>query len=336
MPVYNAAKYLSDAIDSILAQTLSDFEVIAVNDGSSDGSAGILDAYSKRDSRIRVLDQPSNRGISAARNIGLMAARGRYIAVMDSDDVAFPRRLEKQVEFLKANPEIGVCGTRCTFFGDMGSYVGTMPSLNPDETKCRLVFLPTLSNTSVMLRRELVSERNVRYDDSLIAAEDYDLYIQALRWSGVTSIPDILMKIRTHSTSTTRQIMRQGDSTLTPVHDRVLRLLGIRASKEELSLHMAISNCAFGECGDFRSQVEGWLCKLDKANQKSRFCHPRLFSQILFERWCLACGLGYGSLTDKWHVLRHSPLYLGDDALVRYALSIGPKRAMRKLMKGRR
>ena len=95
MPVYNTAKFLSEAIESILQQTYTDFEFLIVDDGSQDGSSAIIEAYARRDARIRFLQHPENRGEAVARNTGIAQAAGNYVAVMDSDDVSLPQRLEE-------------------------------------------------------------------------------------------------------------------------------------------------------------------------------------------------------------------------------------------------
>ena len=110
MPVYNGEKYLAEAIESILQQTFTDFEFIIVDDGSTDGSAAIIEAYAKQDSRIRFKPHEKNRGESSARNTGIRASMGAYVAAMDCDDVSLPRRLEKQVALLNEQPRIGAVG----------------------------------------------------------------------------------------------------------------------------------------------------------------------------------------------------------------------------------
>ena len=111
MPVYNGEKYLAQAIDSILGQTFTDFELLIVDDGSQDRSAEIMQDYAERDQRIRCLQHPVNRSQSAALNTGIAAACGQYLTSMDSDDVSLPGRLMQQVEFLQLHPRIGMVGT---------------------------------------------------------------------------------------------------------------------------------------------------------------------------------------------------------------------------------
>ena len=110
MPVYNSEKHLGEAIESILAQTFTEFEFIIVDDCSQDGSADIIREYQKRDTRIQLIQHEKNQGQAGARNRGIRAAGGDYVGAMDSDDISLPERLRAQVEYLKSNPDIGAVG----------------------------------------------------------------------------------------------------------------------------------------------------------------------------------------------------------------------------------
>ena len=110
MPVFNGENYLGEAIDSILTQTFTDFELIIVDDGSADGSADIMDSYAQGDSRVRLLRHAVNQGQAKALNTGLAASRGEFVATMDCDDVSKPERLQSQVDFLRAHPKVGAVG----------------------------------------------------------------------------------------------------------------------------------------------------------------------------------------------------------------------------------
>ena len=111
MSVYNGDRYLDEAIDSILSQTYENFEFIIINDGSTDHTKDILSSYSNQDNRIRVFHQ-KNHGLTFSLNRGLELSRGKYVARMDADDISSPRRLEEQINYLRANPEVGVLGTQ--------------------------------------------------------------------------------------------------------------------------------------------------------------------------------------------------------------------------------
>jgi glycosyltransferase involved in cell wall biosynthesis len=108
MPVFNAKLYLSEAVESILSQTFADFELITIDDCSTDGSLEILKSFAEKDKRVLVLDNERNLGVTPTLNRGLATANGELIARMDADDISLPERLEKQAAFLKAHPEVGL------------------------------------------------------------------------------------------------------------------------------------------------------------------------------------------------------------------------------------
>ena len=114
MAVYNAEKYLTEAVESILVQTFADFEFLIIDDGSVDGSAAILEDYAESDERVKVIHNSENLGLTKSLNIGLKLTQGKFIARIDADDVAVPERFEKQITFMDDHPDIGVCGSCCS------------------------------------------------------------------------------------------------------------------------------------------------------------------------------------------------------------------------------
>jgi len=324
MPVYNSARYLEEAVDSLMAQTCQDFELIAVDDGSTDESGHILDRYADSDSRIRVIHQ-ANGGISAARNRGMREARGKYIAVMDSDDVCLPNRLERQIAFMESRPEVGLSGSRCSFFGDGGEHLGVRPALEPEQVRSRLLFLPTLSHTSVIMRRDLVTAHDLYYDEDFPVAEDYELYTRFIQHSRIANLPDVLMRIRTHGDSTTRRLDGEGDRRLRMVYARVIPQLGIHPTPDEIDLHLSISVCRFERSRDYVEQAEQWLCRLLEANKMSGFCSGKTFARTLFERWFSVCATQYEFGLWILRKLVRSRLYTGHFGLSRICLGFAAR-----------
>lgn len=185
MPVRNAAASLPAALASLFAQTLADFEIVAVDDGSDDGGAtlAVLDAFARRDRRLRVLPIP-HRGIAAALTAGLAAASGRYIARMDADDICLPRRLQRQAAALDAHPEIGLISCLATFGGDAATARGYKAHLDwanacltPQDIRLGIFRESPLPHPTVMFRAELPGLfGGYRQGDF---PEDYELW---LRW----------------------------------------------------------------------------------------------------------------------------------------------------------
>ena len=183
LPAYNAAVTLPTALDSLVGQTERDWELVAVDDGSTDGSDGILAAYAQRDARIRVISTP-HRGLVMALNTGFAAARGRLIARMDADDVCMPERLARQRAHLASRPDLGLVASRVRFGGDPVRGAGykryvewTNQHLAHQEISLARFIESPLAHPSVMFRRE-VAERCGAYAEGDFP-EDYELW---LRW----------------------------------------------------------------------------------------------------------------------------------------------------------
>ncbi|HRH69110.1 MAG TPA: glycosyltransferase [Flavobacteriales bacterium] len=183
LPFRNAEATIDTAIASIVQQSLTDFELLLIDNGSRDGSGTIVREWSRRDSRLRVIDEP-NIGIAHALNTGLAAAGGRYIARMDADDTAHPDRIERQVSFMEAHPEIGVLGTRTRFettvekSSGMAWFVAWQNTiLSPHDHYVKRFVDTPLAHPTVLFRKELVS-RHGGYDSSPLP-EDHELW---LRW----------------------------------------------------------------------------------------------------------------------------------------------------------
>jgi glycosyltransferase involved in cell wall biosynthesis len=201
MPVYNTERYVAEAVESILAQTFGDFEFIIIDDGSTDGSGAILKRYAKQDSRIRLISRP-NTGISGARNEALGLARGELIAVMDSDDVALPERLDVQVAYLSEHPEVICLGSKVQFIDEAGRFLYEEPHAMDHDAILDVAlrgYCP-LAQCSMMMRREAVLAVN-GYDPELSSAEDLDLVLRLSERGKLVNLPQVLQKYRWHDQS---------------------------------------------------------------------------------------------------------------------------------------
>lgn len=210
MSVYNNAPFLAEAIDSILGQTFADFEFLIVDDGSTDGSGAIIDAYAARDSRIRPIRQ-ANQGLVASLNRTIAQARGALIARMDGDDVSLPPRFERQVAFLDAHPGYGVAGTWSPTIDEAGRRLEHTEE-HPSTHEAFLAGMergPPLCHPSVMMRRDLVREVGC-YRAAFAHCEDYDLWLRLSERTRLCSIPEQLLLYRySASQVSSRHVMAQ-------------------------------------------------------------------------------------------------------------------------------
>lgn len=220
IPSYNHRRYLRQCIDSVLEQTYRDFEIIVVDDGSTDGSVEILEGYGNR---IKLICQ-QNRGTQGARNAAIAASSGELIALLDSDDAWLPHKLERQVEAMAARPDGGLVYSFAYFTDETGRITHGGAALGQpiaDEHKAfsQLVvsnFIPTLT---VLMRRSCLGEVGV-FDETLLGAGDWDMWLRiAARWP-VICVPEPLALYRVHQTNTTNVIFKNRD--MYREHQRVL------------------------------------------------------------------------------------------------------------------
>ena len=176
IPTYQLAHLVGQTIDSVLAQTYTDYEIIVVNDGSTDNTKEVLASYGDR---ITVIHQ-ENQGAAAARNAGIMATRGKYIAFLDHDDLWLPNKLEKQIAYLESNPKIGLVYSDTFFFNEEGVYPYTFAQANniPPVQHCWTLFVRNsiMSCSVVVVRRECLDEVGL-FDATTVPCDDYDMWL---------------------------------------------------------------------------------------------------------------------------------------------------------------
>jgi len=199
MCVYNGEQFLSEAVDSILAQSFSDFEFIIINDGSTDNTRKILDEYQGADLRIKVYHQ-ENRGLTVSLNTGIGLSKGKYIARMDADDIALIDRLLQQVRFMETHPDVAVVGGNVDIINVTGAKMGVycFPSNDHDiKTKLLSGDCP-ICHPTVLMRTEAL--RSIGgYRRSVVDAEDYDLWLRMADRFQLANLPDTtVLKYRRH------------------------------------------------------------------------------------------------------------------------------------------
>jgi glycosyltransferase involved in cell wall biosynthesis len=199
MSVFNGERFLREAVNSVLRQTFRDFEFIVIDDGSTDGSRDVLTSI--HDSRIVMVTNQDNMGLSSSLNTGVSIAQGEYVARMDADDISLPDRLQKQVMFLDGHPDIGVLGGAIQFINEQGEKGGLwVCPLSPLAAQWDLFFSPPVAHPAVLMRKSLLVGlgQNQVYDpaEDVLYAEDYDLWVRLGRITRIVSIRDVLVYYR--------------------------------------------------------------------------------------------------------------------------------------------
>jgi len=204
LPVRDGARWLGEAITSVQAQTLTDFELIIVDDGSADDSPRLIEASTRTDPRIHAIRQ-ERLGLVPALNRGLAESRGRLVARLDADDRAHPERLQRQSQYLDKHPEIGLLGTCADLIDEQGSLKRSLRlPTRPEKLAPLLARLNPFVHSSIMVRNALLQEVG-HYRPAFEGAEDYDLWMRISEVTKIAILPECLLQYRSHTASVTHR-----------------------------------------------------------------------------------------------------------------------------------
>ena len=277
MPVYNTpVLFLREAVDSILNQTFQDFECIIVDDGSTNDAGEYLDKLT--DPRVRLIRNETNLGITKSLNIGFRAARGKYIARMDGDDISFPERFEKQIAFMEARPDMIACGTRTVVLGEKTppphSYIEKM-----ENYRIRMLFRnPGPFHSTAFFDREKLIEHRVLYDEQLVYAQDYGMWLTASQYGCIANVPEVLQYVRKHPDQISQKHRdRQIQCDQITQRKQLERLLDAVTDKE-LQLHYFCST-GYYKAAAMTPQAANWYRRLLAANKKRKIYDQRLLKR---------------------------------------------------------
>ena len=283
MCVYNTPiAFLYESVKSILDQTYTNFEFIIVDDCSS------VDLYGDNifnNKHIIILKNQTNRGPSFSRNRALEIARGKYVAIMDSDDISLPTRLEKQVAFMEKNTDVIACGTWFRFIGIKNHEVKRVIDDN-EYYKCCLIFgnSPTLLNPTVMIRNDVLKRNKIKYDETIRFGEDYKMWIQLSRLGTITNYKETLLLYRTHKEQSTynNDIKRQSTRDDNKVkQEEILDKLKIYYDESEKDLFFNYLNAE-------RYNANKYIKVLDKILESNKIMHiyqQDILEQRVHEQW---------------------------------------------------
>lgn len=213
LPAYNSAKYLSLTIESLLNQTYTNFELLIIDDGSTDNTSQIIDSY--KDSRIKHIKNDGNKGLIYTLNKGIELANGEFIARIDADDICLPKRLEKQVQFLEENKNIALVATQIQTIDEHGNNSGNWPldiqKTTTTSIKKRMAWENCIAHPSIMFRAAII--KNYRYSIHQKNTEDYALWLELLADGFlIAKIPEQLLLYRVHTQSITVSFHRKRNS----------------------------------------------------------------------------------------------------------------------------
>lgn len=251
--------YLEKAIESVLNQTFSDFELIIVDDGSNDDSVSVLKSFESKDKRIKLLYNGKNRGLAYSLNYAIEVAEGEYIARMDTDDYSLPNRFERQIMYMEQNPDIDIIGTYALCFGSLKGF-GYTPYTDKDYCRSALLCYDCLIHPTVMMRKSFLEKNNLKYDTAFTCSQDFDLWTRCLEYGDIAILPEVLFLYRYHSsqlTSSKKVIQRECSKRIC-----LKELTGfLNASEEEINCHLVLNGNESIELQAIKNYIN-WIYKL--------------------------------------------------------------------------
>ncbi len=295
MAVRNGGPYLAEAIASIRSQAFRDWELIMVDDGSTDDTAMTLQGAAGSDSRLRPFRQEA-LGLVPALNRAVTEARGDFLARMDADDRSLPERLGRQVAFLTANSRVGVVGTAVRRIG-AGQGLWRWP-VDDAAARAALLFEAPFAHPTVMMRREVWEESGGGYRPEFRAAEDIDLWERLAPHTEFANLPAPLLEYRVHPGQVTAVATREMAQNGARVRRRWLQRVGLEPTAEEMERHEAVAWLRPGSIDEL-ARAGAWLMRLREANRRSGWLDEEALSRLIGRRWFEHCNahsrLGLGA-----------------------------------------
>jgi glycosyltransferase involved in cell wall biosynthesis len=276
LPAYNVERYIAEAIESILKQTFSNFELIIIDDGSTDRTSNIISSFT--DKRIIVKKFQSNKGCNIARNMGIAHAKGRYICVMDSDDIAIDTRIEKQFNFMEEHSEYGICGSYTRIHSSSETLT---PPTDYEEIKVWLLSNIVFKHPTIFIRKAQLDKYKLQYDPDFRYASDYDLLVKSSKFFPITNISEYLLIHRIHP----KQISianwaEQGKFADMVRINQLINNFGFKPTDEEIRLHLNFVNRATIESEDQLKKLVNWTNKLIHCNNKYNYYDDNIIREV--------------------------------------------------------
>ncbi len=285
MSTYNSEKYLIEAIESILTQTYTNFEFIIINDGSTDNSLDIIKDFMRKDKRI-ILISRENKGLPFSLNEGIMFAKGKYIARMDADDISLPLRLEKQINFMEKNREIGICGTAILNL-DTGKQ--WLLNSNDKKLKTELLFSSIFAHPSVMIDRQILIDNKLFYNEKFLQAQDFELWTRMAEYTKFANLKIPLLRYRVLEESITRvsdKNIEDRYKIIKSIFIYSLKRLNIQNNEEENRLHFNLTvNTRIRDNQIEFSSLEKYFSKLVEANYREKIFDNQELKKVLGKKW---------------------------------------------------
>lgn len=292
MSAYNAEKYLQESVESILNQSFADFEFLITDDCSTDNTLIMLKEYASKDSRIKLMSNSENIGLTKSLNRMIDVSRGDFIARFDADDVSCEQRFQKQIEYMRKHPEIGVCATNVEKLNGSIKKKNTRNFFEHEEIKAALLFNNVIPHTAVMIRSKLFKEHGFRYNEEYKIIQDYELWQRLVKYTRFHILKDVLAMFRILDSGVSGQSSKKPnyrERVLQNIYIAVLGDLEIIPSEAEINSHIMVAGNRINHSLDTLLLCEEWLLKLLAANNKICSYDNEAFRNIIHNCWLGLC-----------------------------------------------
>ncbi|MCI1014372.1 glycosyltransferase [Herbaspirillum sp. C7C2] len=279
VPTYNAGRYVEEAVASVLAQDFRDFELLLIDDGSTDNTAEVVSRFAA-DPRVRLLRNERNLGLIATLHRAYAECRAPLIARMDSDDICAPDRFGRQVTFLHEHPEVGIVGGAIRFFGNVAPNVFTFPLAHADIHPAMLFYCP-LAHPALMFRRELLDQGIIRYDDAFRHAEDYHLWSRLLLQVNAANLPEVVLDYRLHAQQVSSDSSDKQYAASLRVRRQMMQECGVEPTDEEIALHESVILERPVARTDYLPALAAWFARLEAAARQSGYWNEQALHRLL-------------------------------------------------------
>ncbi|GAB6010885.1 glycosyltransferase family 2 protein [Viscerimonas tarda] len=293
MPCYNAGKYLAEAMYSVLNQTYTDFEVVAIDDCSTDKTPEILHRFADLDRRVKVYRNETNLKLIKTLNRGVGLCLGEYIARMDSDDIALPERLKEEVRFLDEHPDYGIVSTQfSTFYNNSGKLY---PYKNPTEfgeLQSYLLFKSGICHPASMIRKTVFTDLGLKFEEQYLHVEDYAFWSKALyktKLGNVGGAPLLLYRVHQSQVSSMyEELQTRNKREVFKIH---CQQLGLDDSEDGLDVYASVAEAdPIYSSFDFLDKCEQFMLLLTTKNDTKPFCSSVFLNNMLALHWIRLCA----------------------------------------------
>lgn len=277
MPAFNVGAYIKEAVESILQQTYTDFELLIINDGSTDSTEEVV--LSLQDERIVYIKNEQNIGLANTINKGMLLARGEFIARMDSDDLLKNERLQVQIDYLDSHSDVDLCSVGLEMFGATNGII--LGETNFEQVKIALLFSSAIGHASSMFRRKSFVDNQLFFDQNFFPAEDYELWTRAVMKLKLVNIPEVLYLYRMHESQVTKVDLRAVEKSKELQYNYIKQIFPEMVDEKiNFFIQSFIHSTEFKDRTDIEVSFE-IIRQLEEYNHSTKFFDSELFHKTL-------------------------------------------------------